>query len=84
MERTGTNLPAVGEYNQTVVLDAIRRRPEGITRSELAALTVLTALSGMTVTKVCRRLLDAGARGEHLAARGLHRAVGAGARRRLL
>ncbi|SEG69293.1 Sugar kinase of the NBD/HSP70 family, may contain an N-terminal HTH domain [Actinacidiphila yanglinensis] len=57
MNRTGTNLPAVGEYNQTVVLDAIRRRPEGITRSELAA---LTALSGMTVTKVCRRLLDAG------------------------
>ena len=51
MGRTGTNLPAVGEYNQTVVLDAIRRRPEGITRSELAA---LTALSGMTVTKVCR------------------------------
>src|SRR5262245_23213234 len=57
LDRTGTNLPAVGEYNQTVVLDAIRRRPEGITRSELAA---LTALSGMTVTKVCRRLLDAG------------------------
>ena len=57
MDRTGTNLPAVGEYNQTVVLDAIRRRPEGITRSELAA---LTALSNMTVTNVCRRLLDAG------------------------
>ncbi|SNR97787.1 Sugar kinase of the NBD/HSP70 family, may contain an N-terminal HTH domain [Streptosporangium subroseum] len=62
MDRTGTNLPAVGEYNQTVVLDAIRRRPEGITRSELAA---LTALSGMTVTKVCRRLLDAGLVDEH-------------------
>ncbi|GAA0388539.1 ROK family transcriptional regulator [Microbispora corallina] len=62
MDRTGTNLPAVGGYNQTVVLDAIRRRPEGITRSELAA---LTALSGMTVTKVCRRLLDAGLVDEH-------------------
>lgn len=62
MHRTGTNLPAVGEYNQTVVLDAIRRRPEGITRSELAA---LTALSGMTVTKVCRRLLAAGLVDEH-------------------
>ncbi|MBT2232174.1 ROK family transcriptional regulator [Nonomuraea sp. NEAU-A123] len=62
MDRTGTNLPAVGEYNQTVVLDAIRRRPEGITRSELAA---LTGLSGMTVTKVCRRLLDAGLVDEH-------------------
>lgn len=62
MDRTGTNLPAVGEYNQAVVLDAIRRRPEGITRSELAG---LTALSGMTVTKVCRRLLDAGLVEEH-------------------
>ncbi|GHJ35585.1 ROK family transcriptional regulator [Streptomyces sp. TS71-3] len=62
MNRTGSNLPAVGEYNQTVVLDAIRRRPEGITRSELAA---LTALSGMTVTKVCRRLIDAGLVDEH-------------------
>jgi predicted NBD/HSP70 family sugar kinase len=57
LDRTGTNLPAVGGYNQTVVLDAIRRRPDGITRSELAA---LTALSNMTVTNVCRRLLDAG------------------------
>jgi predicted transcriptional regulator len=55
LDRTGTNLPAVGEYNQTVVLDAIRRRPEGITRSEIAA---LTALSQMTVTNACRRLLD--------------------------
>jgi predicted NBD/HSP70 family sugar kinase len=62
VDRTGTNLPAVGGYNQTVVLDAIRRRPEGITRSELAA---LTALSNMTVTNVCRRLLDAGLVDEH-------------------
>jgi predicted NBD/HSP70 family sugar kinase len=62
LDRTGTNLPAVGEYNQTVVLDAIRRRPEGITRSEIAA---LTALSAMTVTNACRRLLDAGLVDEH-------------------
>lgn len=62
LDRTGTNLPAVGEYNQTVVLDAIRRRPDGITRSELAA---LTALSNMTVTNVCRRLLDGGLVDEH-------------------
>ena len=62
VDPTGTNLPAVGEYNQAVVLDAIRRRPEGITRSELAG---LTALSGMTVTNVCRRLLDAGLVEEH-------------------
>jgi predicted NBD/HSP70 family sugar kinase len=62
LDHRGTNLPAVGEYNQSVVLDAIRRRPEGITRSEIAA---LTALSVMTVTKVCRRLLDAGLVDEH-------------------
>jgi predicted NBD/HSP70 family sugar kinase len=62
LEHRGTNLPAVGEYNQTVVLDAIRRRPEGITRSEIAA---LTALSVMTVNKVCRRLLEAGLVDEH-------------------
>lgn len=62
MDHRGTNLPAVGEYNQTVVLDAIRRRPEGITRSEIAG---LTALSAMTVTNVCRRLLDAGLVDEH-------------------
>jgi len=62
LDHRGTNLPAVGEYNQTVVLDAIRRRPEGSTRSEIAA---LTALSAMTVTKVCRRLLDAGLIEEH-------------------
>jgi predicted NBD/HSP70 family sugar kinase len=61
-ERTGTNLPAVGEYNQTVVLDAIRRRPEGITRSEIAS---VIGLSGMTVTNVCRRLLDAKLVEEH-------------------
>jgi DNA-binding transcriptional ArsR family regulator len=62
LDRTGTNLPAVGEYNQTVVLDAIRRRPGGITRSEIAA---LTALSQMTVTNACRRLLDGGLVDEH-------------------
>ncbi|HEY0248304.1 MAG TPA: ROK family transcriptional regulator [Gryllotalpicola sp.] len=62
MERTGSNLPAVGEYNQTVVLDAIRRRPQGSTRSELA---VVTGLSGMTVANVCRRLLELGLVAEH-------------------
>jgi hypothetical protein len=57
LDHRGTNLPAVGEYNQTFVLDAIRRRSEGIIRSEIAG---RTALSVMTATKVCRRLLDAG------------------------
>jgi DNA-binding MarR family transcriptional regulator len=61
LDHRGTNLPAVGGYNQTVVLDAIRR-PEGITRSEIAG---STALSVMTVKKVCRRLPDAGLVDEH-------------------
>ncbi|MEH3090395.1 MAG: Bax inhibitor-1/YccA family protein, partial [Microbacterium arborescens] len=33
--RRGSNLPAVGTYNQTLVLDLIRRAPEGISRIEL-------------------------------------------------
>lgn len=53
--RTGTNLWAVAEFNVSVVLDAIRRRPVGIARSELAT---LTGLSGMTVSNVCRRLVE--------------------------
>ena len=57
MARTGTNLWAVAEFNQLVVLDAIRRQPEGVARSDLAT---ITALSGMTVSTVCRRLLEAG------------------------
>jgi hypothetical protein len=55
--RTGTNISAVAEFNVSVVLDAIRRRPGGIARGDLVA---LTALSGMTVSNVCRRLVDAG------------------------
>ena len=39
--RRGSNLPAVGTYNQTLVLDLIRRSPEGISRIELAARTGL-------------------------------------------
>jgi predicted NBD/HSP70 family sugar kinase len=59
---TGSNLPAVGEYNQTVVLDAIRRHPDGSTRSKLAS---VTGLSSMTVANVCRRLLASRLIDEH-------------------
>ncbi|MEV0719264.1 ROK family protein [Asanoa sp. NPDC050611] len=62
MVLTGSNLPAVGEYNQTVVLDAIRRHPDGSTRSKLAS---VTGLSNMTVANVCRRLLASGLIEEH-------------------
>lgn len=54
---SGTNLPAIGGYNQAVVLDAVRHAPEGISRVELAA---RTGLSAQTITNVCRRLLAEG------------------------
>ncbi|RKR75442.1 ROK family transcriptional regulator [Frondihabitans australicus] len=53
--RTGTNLPAIGGYNQAVVLDAVRRSPEGLSRTEIAE---NTGLSAQTVGNVTRRLLD--------------------------
>lgn len=55
--RTGSNLPAVGEYNQTLVLDHIRRSPEGLSRVELSA---RTGLSAQTLSNVTRRLADEG------------------------
>ncbi|WP_423922341.1 ROK family transcriptional regulator [Frigoribacterium sp. 2-23] len=55
--RRGTNLPAIGGYNQAVVLDAVRRQGEGLSRSEIAT---VTGLSAQTVTNVARRLLDLG------------------------
>ncbi|MBI5160380.1 MAG: ROK family transcriptional regulator [Micrococcales bacterium] len=55
--RRGTNLPAVGGFNQAVVLDLIRRAPEGLSRVELAD---ASGLSSQTVTNVCRRLLEGG------------------------
>jgi predicted NBD/HSP70 family sugar kinase len=53
----GANLPAVGGYNQSVILDAIRRTPEGMSRVELAE---RTGLSAQTIGNVCRRLLASG------------------------
>ncbi|ROQ37476.1 putative NBD/HSP70 family sugar kinase [Frondihabitans sp. PhB188] len=55
--RTGTNLPAIGGYNQAVVLDAIRRASDGLSRVELAE---RTGLSAQTIGNVSRRLLDEG------------------------
>ncbi len=52
----GSNLPAIGSYNQTVILDAIRRAG-GLSRVEIAQLTGLTA---QTVGNVSRRLLRDG------------------------
>lgn len=55
--RRGSNLPAVGTYNQTLVLDLIRRAPAGISRIELAA---RTGLSPQTLSNVARRLVAEG------------------------
>jgi len=47
----------MGEFNQAVVLEAVRRSVSGATRAELAR---RTGLSAQTVTNVTRRLLDSG------------------------
>ncbi|MFI5659935.1 ROK family transcriptional regulator [Streptomyces sp. NPDC051684] len=56
MERRGSNLPRVGDYNQLLVLDLVRRGA-CISRVEL---TRRTGLSGQTVSNICARLVDAG------------------------
>ncbi|WP_348789620.1 ROK family transcriptional regulator [Leifsonia sp. NPDC080035] len=53
----GANLPAIAAFNETVVLDAVRRSTDGLSRVELAA---GTGLSAQTVTNVTRRLLRQG------------------------
>lgn len=55
--RRGTNLPRMGDFNQTVVLDVIRRAGGGLARAEVAR---RTGLSPQTLTNVARRLLDLG------------------------
>jgi predicted NBD/HSP70 family sugar kinase len=55
--RRGTNLPKMGDFNQAVILDSIRRSGEGLSRVELAG---SAGLAAQTVSNICRRLLDAG------------------------
>lgn len=55
--RRGTNLPRMGDFNQSVILEAIRRAGDGRSRTELVA---ATGLSAQTVTNITRRLLDEG------------------------
>ena len=55
--RAGSNLPAVGGYNQAVILDAVRRAPDGVSRVEVAN---STGLSAQTVTNIVRRLIQEG------------------------
>lgn len=51
---SGTNLPWVGGFNRTVILDEIRKHPDGLSRVELAERTGLTP---QTVSNIVRRLL---------------------------
>lgn len=55
--RRGTNLPRVGDFNQMVVLDQVRRAPDGSSRSELAA---STGLSLQAVSNIVARLISLG------------------------
>ena len=55
--RRGSNLHALGGFNQTVVFDTIRRAADGLSRVEIAA---ETGLSAQTVSNVSRRLLNSG------------------------
>ncbi len=55
--RRGTNLPAVGTFNHTVVLDVIRRNTEPMSRKEISA---TTGLALQTVRNSVERLLADG------------------------
>lgn len=55
--RRGANLPSIGGFNRTVVLDAVRRSPDGLSRVELAG---RTGLSAQTVSNVTRYLIEVG------------------------
>lgn len=57
VRRRGTNLPKMGDFNQSVILETIRRSGEGVSRTELVD---ATGLSAQTVTNITRRLLDDG------------------------
>ena len=47
----------MGDFNQSVILEAIRQSGEGLSRIELVT---VTGLSAQTVTNITRRLLDEG------------------------
>lgn len=54
--RSGTNLPRIADYNQGVVLEAVRVA-DGISRVEIAQNTGLTA---QTISNIVKRLIDGG------------------------
>lgn len=57
MGRRGAHPPAIGGTSQALVFDIVRRTAAGVSRTEIAA---RTGLSAQTVSNVARRLLDEG------------------------
>lgn len=55
MSGRGSNLLRLADFNQAVVLDAVRRTPGGLSRSELGRLSGLTP---QTMSNIARRLID--------------------------
>lgn len=53
----GTNLPRMGDYNQAVVLDLIRRSGDGLSRAQLAR---RAGLSPQTISNITLRLVRQG------------------------
>lgn len=53
----GTNNERVSGFNETVIVDAIRRSPSGISRVELSR---VTGLSQQGISKLVRRVLESG------------------------
>jgi len=76
MVRRGTNLPRMGDFNQMVVLDQIRRADDGLSRVELAA---STGLSLQTISNIVTRLISRG-----LVVEGERRVEGRGKPRTML
>ncbi len=55
--RRGTNLSRVAGFNEAVVIDAIRRARDGLSRVEVSE---QTGLSAQTVSNIVRRMLESG------------------------
>lgn len=68
--RRGTNLSRVAGFNEAVVIDAIRRARDGLSRVEVSQ---QTGLSTQTVSNIVRRMLAGGllVEGERIVTRGL-------------
>lgn len=61
VEQRRRDLPVLGDLNQRLVLDVIRRQPDGIGRVAVGAATGLTP---QTVSNIVRRLAESGLVGE--------------------